>query len=72
MPLGHYEYDKRQPGGSVIRCHVEVFALEVMVQHPSWPEQGMRDCRWMPAREAATAVAEPELAAIIRNLKDGN
>ena len=68
-PIGRYEYEKRLPGGSLTSCRVDVYGLEVMVQHRSWPEQGQRSQTWMPAAEAAIAVAEPELGRIIAKLK---
>ena len=49
-------------------CSVEVFALEVERQLKSWPERKERDTRWFVLREAAAAVKEPDLAAMIRNL----
>ena len=68
-PLGSYDYDKRLKDGRLLPCHVEVFPLEVMVQHTSWPEQAERAARWMSQDEAAAAVAEPQLAKLIRELK---
>ena len=67
--IGRYDYDKRGKDGIPRPCHVVVFSLEVMVQHPSWPEQGQRDQRWMSQEEAAASVAEPQLARLIRSLK---
>jgi hypothetical protein len=51
-----------------VTCSVEVFALEVERQLKSWPERKERDTRWFALREAAAAVEEPDLAAMIRNL----
>ncbi len=67
--LGHYEYMKRQPDRSELPCHVEVYGLEVMVYHRSWPEQGQRHLEWKPLHEAAASVAEAQLAEIIRQLR---
>ena len=50
-------------------CSVEVFPLEVKRQLKSWPERKERHTRWFMLREAAAAVQEPELAAMIRNLQ---
>lgn len=66
--IGHYRYRKRLSDGSSVTCWVEVFALEVERQLKSWPERKERQTRWFMLRDAATAVAEPELAALIRNL----
>jgi 8-oxo-dGTP pyrophosphatase MutT (NUDIX family) len=67
-PIGHYLYNKRLPDGSAVPCSVEVFALEVERQLASWPEQQERRTRWFVLWEAADAVEEPELAAMIREL----
>jgi len=67
-PIGHYRYRKRLAAGSSVTCFVEVFALEVERQRKSWPERKERHTRWFTVREAAAAVKEPELAAMIRNL----
>ncbi|MCC6889063.1 MAG: NUDIX hydrolase [Hyphomicrobiales bacterium] len=69
-PIGRYRYHKRLAGGSSVLCSVEVFALEVQRQQRSWPERKERRTRWFTAVEAAAAVAEPELAAMIRDLPD--
>jgi 8-oxo-dGTP pyrophosphatase MutT (NUDIX family) len=67
-PIGRYHYDKRLPDGSAVLCAVEVFALEVERQLKSWPERKERQTRWFVLHEAADAVAEAELADIIRDL----
>lgn len=68
-PLGSYHYDKRLKGGATRSLTVKVFALEVMVQHPMWPEKGQRTLLWIGKDEAAELVEEPELAQIISGLK---
>ena len=68
-PIGHYRYRKRLSDGSSVACSVEVFPLEVKRQLKSWPERKQRDTRWFMLREAAAAVDEPELAAMIRGLR---
>jgi 8-oxo-dGTP pyrophosphatase MutT (NUDIX family) len=67
-PIGQYRYKKRLDDGSLVACLVEVFTLEVKRQLKSWPERKERHTRWFMLREAAAAVKEPELAAMIRNL----
>ena len=67
-PIGEFEYDKRLKNGTSLPCRVEVFALERMIQHPDWPEQGQRKRQWFSVTEAADAVQEPELKQIIRKL----
>jgi 8-oxo-dGTP pyrophosphatase MutT (NUDIX family) len=66
QPIGSYHYDKRLKTGSIVVCEVEVFPLEVAAQRKRWLEQGQRDIRWFDRDEAAEAVQEPELAAVIR------
>ena len=66
--IGFYRYEKRLPDGSAMHCVVEVFAFEVKQQATSWPERDERATRWFVLHEAAEAVHEPELRAIIRNL----
>jgi predicted NUDIX family NTP pyrophosphohydrolase len=68
QPIGSYGYTKRLADGSAVDCTVEVFALAVERQLPTWPEQAERRTRWFALEEAAAAVQEPELGAIIRNL----
>ena len=68
-PIGEFEYGKRLGNGAVQPTRVEVFALEQMVQHPDWPEQGQRKLQWFSVPEAADAVEEPELKEIIRKLE---
>ena len=66
--IGFYGYDKRLPDGSAVACMVEVFALEVERQLGEWPEQDQRQTRWFALKEAAEAVAEDELRAMMRDL----
>ena len=68
QPIGWYHYHKRLSDGSAVYCTVEVFALAVERQLPAWPEQAERRTRWFALTEAADAVQEAELGAIIRNL----
>lgn len=68
LSIGRYHYNKRLSDGSSVLCMVEVFALEVERQLESWPERKERRTQWFPPEEAAAAVDEPELAALIREL----
>ncbi|HXF86848.1 MAG TPA: NUDIX hydrolase [Xanthobacteraceae bacterium] len=67
-PIGVYSYEKRTSRGAALRCTVQTFALEVETQLPEWPEQDRRSTRWFALQEAAKAVQEPELQALIANL----
>jgi 8-oxo-dGTP pyrophosphatase MutT (NUDIX family) len=66
--IGIYHYNKQLADGSHVRCAVEVFPLKVEQQLASWPEQAQRDTRWFSVADAADAVQEPDLSAIIRSL----
>ena len=68
-PIGVFEYPKKLDSGKTQTCKVEVFALEQMIQHPTWPEQGQRKLQWFSLTEAVSAVQEPQLKDIIRKLK---
>ena len=69
-PLGYYHYDKQFSGGAT-RIEVGVFLMRISRQLATWPEQAERETRWCSPEEAALMVAEPELAAILRDLRDG-
>lgn len=62
---GHFHYVKRSKGGLARMCRVEVFALKVEHQADDWPEKPARSTRWFSPTEAADAVDEPELQALI-------
>lgn len=67
-PLGRYAYPKRLADGTSVACEVEVFTLEVERLLASWPEQAQRQRRWFTPAEAADAVQETELSALLRSL----
>jgi 8-oxo-dGTP pyrophosphatase MutT (NUDIX family) len=67
-PIGSYHYKKLLDNGLTIWCTVEVFALKVVERLESWDEQGQRTARWFTLDDAANAVDEPELGALIRDL----
>ncbi len=64
-PIGCYRHKKTLSDGSVVRCRVEIFALEVEAQLPTWPECKQRSTRWFSLDEAAAAVRDMELRAVI-------
>jgi 8-oxo-dGTP pyrophosphatase MutT (NUDIX family) len=66
-PIGTYHYDKRLADDTDRDCNVEVFALDVVDQLDSWPEQHQRQREWLGVEEASERVAETELRALIRN-----
>ena len=67
VEVGAYRYEKRRLGGSMVPAEVRVFAMEVTEEADSWPEQGERERRWFSAADAAAAVDEPELKAILES-----
>jgi 8-oxo-dGTP pyrophosphatase MutT (NUDIX family) len=63
--IGSYQYVKRLNNGAPLLCTVEVFPMMVARQRAHWREQHERTVQWFPAEEAAIAVREPELRALI-------
>jgi 8-oxo-dGTP pyrophosphatase MutT (NUDIX family) len=63
--LGVYHYNKRLKNGANVWCEVVVFPMRVEKQRKSWPEKDQRTTRWFPLADAADAVAEPDLKAVI-------
>jgi 8-oxo-dGTP pyrophosphatase MutT (NUDIX family) len=65
--VGTYRYMKRDEKftGEIL---VRVFILTVEEQKKDWPERGERRTRWFPVRAAATMVAEPGLAKLLRSV----
>ncbi|WP_188063327.1 DUF47 family protein [Sphingobium sp. KCTC 72723] len=68
--LGRYRYDKRKRNGNAREATVEVFPLAVTGQLAHWPEKGQRELRWFSVRDAASAVDEPDLQAIIAAFRE--
>jgi 8-oxo-dGTP pyrophosphatase MutT (NUDIX family) len=65
-PLGRYRYDKRRRNGIVLPAEVLLFRMRVAEESDDWPEKGERERRWFAPEAAAAAVAEAELADLIR------
>jgi 8-oxo-dGTP pyrophosphatase MutT (NUDIX family) len=65
QPIGQYSYAKTLKDGAIVQCRVDVFPLAVKRQAKKWKEKGQRRLEWMTPAEAATRVAEPELARLI-------
>lgn len=64
--LGLYTYTKDMDAAPDLPVAVAVFPLEVRRTSRDFPEAAERKTRWLPRKKAAARVAEPELAAIIR------
>lgn len=68
-PLGCYLYEKMVVPGRAHACRVEVHPVKVERLSADYPERDQRRRKWMGAKKAARAVAEPELAALLRHLQ---
>jgi 8-oxo-dGTP pyrophosphatase MutT (NUDIX family) len=66
--VGKYEYWKRGSSEFML-CEVTVFLLEVETQLETWPEKGQRQLQWFSIEDAAQAVEEPGLSAVIATLQ---
>ena len=67
FPLGSYRYRQTRGTGASLMFDVDVYPLRVGVELAEWPEAEERTRRWFPLHEAAGAVAEPDLAQLIRS-----
>src|SRR5919109_5201315 len=65
--LGSYVYGKRRSDG-VVPVRVTVYPIDVEEELESWPEQHERQRAWFSVSEAAAAVDEPDLSALIQGL----
>lgn len=65
LPIGKFRYLKRLHALSSRSTIVSVFSMQVVIQLGTWPEDGERERRWMSPEDAARAVHEPDLAALI-------
>ncbi len=68
-PLGSYFYRKTLNSGAAIRAEVQVFPLAVTEELPDWAEAGQRTRRWFSLAEAAAAVDEADLGALMRSFR---
>ncbi|BBB12803.1 DUF47 family protein [Sphingopyxis sp. FD7] len=70
-PIGSYQYRKRRANGASIMYHVEVFPLAVTSELNEWKEMDERERKWFSFADAAAAVDEADLQALIRSFGDG-
>ncbi|MFO1203163.1 MAG: NUDIX hydrolase [Tabrizicola sp.] len=63
--IGRYGYQKCLSVTSSVPCAVAVYGMRVDKLAKTFPEMKERRRKWFPLDEAATLVAEPELAMII-------
>ncbi|SFF83428.1 hypothetical protein SAMN05518801_10280 [Novosphingobium sp. CF614] len=66
-PLGSYRYRKRRSSGASVWVDVDVFPFAVTEELETWDEQHQRERRWFSLAEAARAVDEEDLRALIRS-----
>ena len=65
--IGSYLYEKRRRRGAV-PIRVAVYLIDVRQELDRWPEQDQRQRAWFTVAEAAAAVEEPDLRALIEHL----
>jgi 8-oxo-dGTP pyrophosphatase MutT (NUDIX family) len=65
-PIGTYSYEKNMENAQTLPCIVTVYALKVTKQYDSYTEQSERRRKWFGRKKAASLVADPELARLIK------
>ncbi len=68
--LGAFSYDKVLKTTEIRPVTAALYPLEVVVLRQDWPEKDQRERRWFTPAEAAEAVQEPDLAALILGFGD--
>ena len=66
-PLGSYRYRKKKRNGASVWIDVSVFPFAVTEELKTWDEQHQRERRWFSLEDAANAVDEEDLRALIRS-----
>ncbi len=61
--LGKYKYEK---WGGI--CHVEVFPLQVEIEHDNWPEMDFRKRKWFTVKKAVKNLNNSQFKKIFKNL----
>ncbi len=69
QPLGSYRYRKRRKLGFSVRAQVHLYEMLVTEVLEDWPERHQRRRAWFAPADAADAVDEPELKALILALQ---
>ncbi|MGI3163247.1 NUDIX hydrolase [Pseudooceanicola sp. 200-1SW] len=64
--LGLFPYMKAVEGGADLACVGIVYPVHVRLLKAEYPEAGERKRKWFSRKKAARAVAEPELARILK------
>lgn len=65
QPLGSFRYLKVLKRRASRWCSVDLYGLEVTVEHADWQERAERERAWLPRDVAAQMVEEPDLQALI-------
>lgn len=65
--IGMFSYTKLTDPNQPLPCIGLVFPVRVKSLAKSYPEIGQRNRKWLRPKKAATRVAEPELAEILRH-----
>jgi 8-oxo-dGTP pyrophosphatase MutT (NUDIX family) len=65
VAIGQYAYDKLMADGRTVHCIVAVYPVAVRKTSGAYPEKRQRKRRWMTIAEAAAAVQEEALSALI-------
>lgn len=68
-PLGTFRYMKKRRSGLHREAEVRLYPLLFVDQAEDWPERDERVTRWFTLAEAAEAVQESDLAAMIRKFQ---
>lgn len=66
--FGTFTYEKRPTSGTTIRCDVVVYLLRVEEQLARWREQGERQYRWLPSREASRLICNIALQRLVQKI----
>jgi len=66
--IGTFHYRKENNGNSA-DVLVDVYPLEVIEELAEWPEMKDRERRWVPVADAAIAVGQAELGAILMGFR---
>lgn len=69
-PVGAYRYHKLLDSGVSRLVDVDVYPFAVTVELDDWPERAERERRWFARADAAAAVDEADLAALIRDFRE--
>ncbi len=65
--IGEFHYFKRQAAQFDL-CRVEVYLVDFEKHLDAFREKGQREICWLPLEEAAEAVQEPGLQALLQSL----